>query len=393
MFVHRVWLSRRLSKQVAGADSRYRTSKAFLSAFHHGSNLLQLYAPFSTTYTTHSSFHTGMAAPEVISRSQLLPSAKAQQACANGTVDAVQRSPAAEDIVISSQRPSMLASHGRSSAVVVAEPSSTQSQRSVSCAPASAAPSAGTQRPQSTAKHLPVMEFVPSGKIESADFALYAQMHLHNPQFHQQQWERNDISPPHPVIESFPSFRTPRATEELTSEADESAEASPDSSVQHQQGQRAQANAPTLLQAPEASNSSNAQHTSPKGNNNAPSLSSSHSSMASPTRQQQLASLTATPRRSVSLLSQQLATARSAAAVAAAEYEAGTSGRHRSEFWQYLQVRDYSDAVGTCCAAMHSRPGQQQQAFATAVHHPFALAGELACASTAGSSCPGITVC
>lgn len=240
------------------------------------------------------------------------------------------------------------AHHTVDTATVTAAPAESSSPQSPQ--PASE-PATAMQHPPASIPDLPSIDFAPAGKIESAEFALYAQMHLHNPQFHQQQWERSECSPPHPVIESFPSFRTPRASETSTG-----FEVRSDLTTEQQQQGPALTGAAAVESGIQLAKSPDDQQPS----------SSSHSGLSSPTQQQQehsAAAAEAARRRSVSLLSQQIATARSASAAAAAvECDAGASGRHRSEFWRYLQVKTIpvthaSDAVVDSSSARWSVGG------------------------------------
>jgi hypothetical protein len=203
--------------------------------------------------------------------------------------------------------------------------------------------------------------------MPSADFALFAQLHLHNPApASRQLQQQHSATPQHPIIESFPSFSKHHSNglqnEVLQQAADEAAAAFEAAAVKAD-SQDSPETTGTLVGAGSAATAAAAAAAvhapRPVSSEASPASSSSDaalllSSSGSPLMQlqqqpQQQHSHQQHSARKVSLLSQQIACARSRAPAADVAYGAagsergvGSTHHHASEFWQYIQVRRIS---------------------------------------------------
>jgi hypothetical protein len=211
--------------------------------------------------------------------------------------------------------------------------------------------------------------------MPSADFALFAQLHLHNPApASRQLQQQHSATPQHPIIESFPSFNTQHSAglqhEVLQQAADEAAaacEAAADADAQGSPADLTGLDGTTAAAAAAAGVTGVSvqrpvsSEVSPASSSDAALLLSSSGSPLQQLQQQahQQHSQQQQSARKVSLLSQQIACARSRSSSAAADVSYGAAGsergvgsthHHASEFWRYMQVRRSSrmfQGVGT----------------------------------------------
>jgi hypothetical protein len=207
--------------------------------------------------------------------------------------------------------------------------------------------------------------------MPSADFALFAQLHLHNPApASRQLQQQHSATPQHPVIESFPSFSKHQSTslqQELLQQVADEAAAAFEAAAAAEGQSPADLPRPFLYQpndgasAGAAAASASVQVQPPASSEASPASSSDAalllSNSGSPLQQQgqqqqgqqqqgQQQQQQQQHARKVSLLSQQIACARSRGSAADVSNEAGGCERgvgsthhHASEFWRYMQVR------------------------------------------------------
>jgi hypothetical protein len=206
--------------------------------------------------------------------------------------------------------------------------------------------------------------------MPSADFALFAQLHLHNPApASRQLQQQHSATPQHPVIESFPSFSKHHSSglqqELLQQAADEAAAAfeaaaavaaegqsprdTPGPVLQHDDADHAPAGAAAGSAPVQVQPAACSSEASPASSSDAALLLSSSGSplqQQGQQPQQQLQQQQGQQQaRKVSLLSQQIACARSRCSPAGSSHEAsgyergvGSTHHHASEFWRYMQV-------------------------------------------------------
>jgi hypothetical protein len=210
--------------------------------------------------------------------------------------------------------------------------------------------------------------------MPSADFALFAQLHLHNPApASRQLQQQHSATLQHPVIESFPSFSKRHSSglqQELLQQAADEAAAAFEAAAE---GQTPSETTSSMLQhaadrAPAGAAAGSAcLQVQPAASSEASPASSSDaalllSSSGSPLQQQgwqhqqQQGQQQHQHARKVSLLSQQIACARSRGSAGDAQYEAagyergvGSTHHHASEFWCYMQVGGSRMEFGPSC--------------------------------------------